>query len=76
MTTEGVIVIDAQRLRSLEQNRADALDRLLAMIRESLIEPKARRPTRPTRASKERRLAGKSLAAKTKKLRSRVRNDD
>jgi ribosome-associated protein len=76
MTTEGIIVIDAQRLRSLEQNRADALDRLLAMIRESLIEPKPRRPTRPTRESKERRLAGKSLAAKTKKLRSRVRNDD
>lgn len=76
MTGEGLIVIDAQRFRSLEQNRADALDRLVTMIRESLVAPKPRRPTKPTRASKERRLQGKSLAAKTKKLRSRVRNDD
>ena len=76
MTAEGLIVIDAQRLRSLEQNRADAVGRLVAMIRESLVEPKPRRATRPTRASKERRLAGKSRDARTKKLRSRVRGED
>jgi ribosome-associated protein len=76
MTAEGLIVIDAQRLRSLEQNRADAIERLVAMIRESLVEPKPRRATKPTRASKERRLAGKSRDARTKKLRSRVRGDD
>jgi len=76
MTAEGLIVIDAQRFRSLEQNRADALERLVAMIRESLVEPKPRRPTKPTRASKERRLAGKTRDAKTKKLRSRVRGED
>jgi ribosome-associated protein len=76
MTAEGLIVIDAQRFRSLEQNRADALERLVGMIRESLVEPKPRRPTRPTRASKERRLAGKVRDAKTKKLRSRVRGED
>ena len=76
MTAEGLIVIDAQRFRSLEQNRVDALDRLVTMIRESLVAPKPRRPTKPTRASKERRLQGKSLAGRTKKLRSRVRNDD
>ena len=76
MTAEGLIVIDAQRLRSLEQNRADALDRLVGMIRESLVEPKPRRKTRPTRASNERRLAGKTRDAKTKKLRSRVRGED
>jgi ribosome-associated protein len=76
MTAEGLIVIDAQRLRSLEQNRADAVERLVAMIRASLVEPKPRRPTKPTRASKERRLAGKSHDARTKKLRSRVRGDD
>jgi ribosome-associated protein len=46
------------------------------MIRESLVEPKPRRPTKPTRASKERRLAGKVRDAKTKKLRSRVRGED
>jgi len=76
MTAEGLIVIDAQRFRSLEQNRADALERLVAMIRESLVEPKPRRPTKPTRSSKERRLAGKTRDAKTKKLRSRVRGED
>ena len=76
MTADGLIVIDAQRLRSLEQNRADAVGRLVAMIRESLVEPKPRRATRPTRASKERRLAGKSRDARTKKLRSRVRGED
>ncbi|MCM2312267.1 MAG: aminoacyl-tRNA hydrolase [Steroidobacteraceae bacterium] len=76
MTAEGLIVIDAQRFRSLEQNRADAVERLVAMIRESLVEPKPRRATRPTRASKERRLAGKVRDARTKKLRTRVRGDD
>ena len=76
MTAGGLVVIDAQRFRSLEQNRADALERLVTMVRESLIEPKPRRATKPTRASKERRLAGKSRAARTKKLRSRVHGDD
>ena len=46
------------------------------MIRESLVEPKPRRKTRPTRASKERRLAGKTRDAKTKKLRTRIRGED
>ncbi len=76
MTAEGLIVIDAQRFRSLEQNRADAAERLVTMIRESLVEPRPRRATKPTRASKERRLAGKSRDAQTKKLRSRVRGED
>lgn len=69
MTSGGLIVIDAQRFRSQEQNRADALERLLTLIRESLVEPKPRRPTKPTRASKERRLASKARDARTKKLR-------
>ena len=75
MTDEGLIVIDAQRLRSQEQNRADAVQRLVAMIREALVEPKVRRPTRPTRASKERRLEHKSRASKVKQLR-KVRSFD
>src|SRR5512136_2562254 len=49
MTDAGLIVIDAQRHRSLEQNRADALERLVVMITAALVEPKPRRPTRPTR---------------------------
>ena len=76
MTAEGLIVIDAQRFRSLEQNRADAVARLVSMIRESLVEPKPRRATKPTRASRERRLSGKARDARTKKLRSRVRGED
>ena len=76
MTDAGMVVIDAQRFRSLERNRADALDRLLAMIRESLVEPKARRATRPTRASRERRLEGKAKASRTKRLRGRVARDE
>ena len=76
MNAEGLFVIDAQRFRSLEQNRADATERLVAMIRESLVEPKPRRPTRPTRASKERRLASKVRKGQTKQLRGRVRGDD
>jgi ribosome-associated protein len=75
MTDAGLIVIDAQRLRSQEQNRADAVDRLVAMIREALIEPKPRRPTKPTRASKERRLEGKAKASRIKQLRRRLTDD-
>jgi ribosome-associated protein len=75
MTDLGVIVIDAQRLRSLEQNRADALERLAAMIRESLVEPKPRRRTRPTLASKQRRLEGKTQRGKVKALRRKKCED-
>jgi ribosome-associated protein len=75
MTDAGLIVIDAQRLRSLEQNRADALDRLCAMIRAALVEPKPRRKTRPTRASKERRLAGKTQRGRVKALRQKSFDD-
>jgi len=69
MTEAGIIVIDAQRLRSLEQNRADALGRLCTIIRAALVEPKPRRKTRPTRASKERRLEGKTQRGRIKNLR-------
>jgi ribosome-associated protein len=76
MTDGGLIVIDAQRFRSQEQNRADALEPLTSMIREALVEPKPRRATKPTRASKERRLASKTRAAKTKRLRGRIRGEE
>ena len=75
MTADGLVVIDAQRFRSQEQNRADAVERLLAMVRASLVEPKPRRATRPTRASQERRLASKARHAGTKRLR-RERPED
>jgi ribosome-associated protein len=69
MTGEGVLVIDAQRFRSQERNRADARDRLIEMIRAATHVPKPRRATRPTKASKERRHEGKQRRATVKKLR-------
>ncbi|MBR0693818.1 alternative ribosome rescue aminoacyl-tRNA hydrolase ArfB [Bradyrhizobium lablabi] len=59
MTKDGVIVIHAQRFRTQERNRADAIDRLLELLREALVRPTPRRPTRPTLGSKQRRLDGK-----------------
>ncbi len=69
MTAAGLIVIDAQRLRSLEQNRADAAERLRAMVAAALVAPKPRRRTRPTHASKQRRLEGKTQRGRVKVLR-------
>jgi len=59
MTKDGVIVIHAQRFRTQERNRADAIDRLLELLREAAVRPTPRRPTRPTLGSKTRRLEGK-----------------
>ena len=59
MTKDGVIVIQAQRFRTQERNRQDAIDRLLEMLREAMVRPTPRRATRPTLASKQRRLEGK-----------------
>src|SRR5262245_28990180 len=58
MTDEGIIVITAQRLRTQEQNRRDAIERLTELVQQALVVPKVRRATRPTRASKVRRLEG------------------
>jgi ribosome-associated protein len=59
MTKDGVIVIQAQRFRTQERNRADAIDRLVELLREAMVRPVPRRPTRPTLGSKQRRLEGK-----------------
>ena len=59
MTKEGVIVIQAQRFRTQERNRADAIERLTELLRAAMERPKPRRPTRPTLGSKQRRLEGK-----------------
>lgn len=75
MTDEGVIVIEAQRFRSLERNRADALERLRALVREALVEPKTRRRTQPTRASRERRIEGKVQRGRVKALRRKSFDD-
>jgi ribosome-associated protein len=69
LTLEGVLVITAQRHRTQERNRQDALDRLIDLIRRASIAPTPRRPTRPTKASRERRLQGKKRRATIKGLR-------
>ena len=68
-TKDGVIVIGAERFRSQDRNRDDARERLAAMIAEAAIPPKPRVKTRPTLASKERRLKEKTSRGGVKKLR-------
>jgi len=69
VSTEGVIVIKAQRFRSQEKNREDALARLDELLRRAQVKRKARRPTRPSKASVERRLSEKGKRGQTKRLR-------
>jgi ribosome-associated protein len=70
LTNEGVLVITAQRFRSQERNREDAVERLVELIRQATERPKPRRPTRPTLASKKRRLEEKGRRSDIKKGRS------
>ncbi len=70
----GVVVIKAQQHRSLELNRAEALQRLHALVEAAAHVPKKRRPTRPTRGSKERRIEAKQRRGRIKALRGRVRD--
>jgi ribosome-associated protein len=76
MTKEGVIVIHAQRFRTQERNRADALDRLLELLKEAMVRPTPRRPTRPTLGSKQRRLEGKKRRSDIKAHRGSRGYDD
>jgi ribosome-associated protein len=71
MTRDGVLVIVAQRYRSQEQNRADARARLGALLRQAAIAPRSRIATRPTAASKQKRLRAKSARAGAKHLRKK-----
>lgn len=75
MTQDGVIVISANRFRTQERNRQDALDRLTALIREAAAPLKHRIATRPSKASKQRRLDSKRRTASLKKTRGPVRED-
>ncbi len=73
LTAEGIVIIKAQEYRSQEMNREAAIARLVALIKELTVVQKSRRATRPTRASKERRLAGKAQKSSVKALRGKVR---
>jgi ribosome-associated protein len=71
MTKEGVLVITANQHRMQERNREEALARLVELIQQAAIVPKRRKPTRPSRASKQRRLEAKANRSKTKALRGK-----
>ncbi|HBM3127529.1 alternative ribosome rescue aminoacyl-tRNA hydrolase ArfB [Klebsiella michiganensis] len=74
ISAEGVVIIKAQEYRSQEMNREAAIARLVALIQELTAVQKHRRETRPTRASKERRLASKAQKSSVKALRGKVRH--
>ncbi len=76
LTQDGVLVITARRFRTQERNRQDALDRLVALIRRAAEPPTPRRPTKPTAASKERRLEEKSRRATVKRRRRSGREEN
>jgi len=76
MTREGVIVLRGDRYRTQERNRADVIDRLLELLRESLVRPTPRRPTKPTSGSKQRRLEGKKRRSDIKARRGSRGFDD
>ena len=71
MTQEGVLVLTARTHRTQERNRQDARDRLVALIRQAAVAPKPRRATRPTAASKKRRLDAKTARAGVKRMRTK-----
>ena len=76
MTADGVILIDARRFRTQAKNREDARERLIELIRSALVRPKRRRKTRPSTASRERRIDTKRRRSETKRGRGRLSGDD
>ena len=75
MTIDGVIVITSSETRSQTRNREDALERLVGLLKESAIKPKPIKKTKPTFASKKRRLEGKKRTSSLKKMRSKKISD-
>ncbi|KXS54533.1 alternative ribosome rescue aminoacyl-tRNA hydrolase ArfB [Marinobacter persicus] len=73
ISKEGIIVIKAQSFRTLEQNKEDALRRLRALIQEAVKQQKVRRPTKPSKSARKRRVDKKTRHGKTKALRGKVK---
>lgn len=71
MSTEGILLIEAKRFRTQEQNREDAFQRFVELVQKALIPPKARKKTKPTAVSKLKRLEAKRIKADTKRLRKK-----
>ena len=76
VTDDGVLIIDARRYRTQQANRRDAIDRLVKLIRKAATPPKPRKKTKPTAASKARRLAEKRRRSATKTLRKRLPSEE
>jgi ribosome-associated protein len=76
MTRNGVLIITARRFRTQERNRADAIARLVALIRDAAVPPKSRTKTKATRVAKARRVDAKRRRSATKRLRGSVTGDD
>jgi ribosome-associated protein len=76
LTDSGVLIIEARRFRTQEQNRQDAMNRLVELIRRAARRPKTRRKTGPSRAARERRLAAKRRRSEKKQLRRSVSGFD
>ena len=72
ITRTGIVVIKAQQHRSQDMNRAEAIERLHELVREAAFVPKKRRPTKPSRSAKRKRVDGKVLRGKIKALRGKV----
>jgi len=76
LTRQGEIVIKAERYRSQERNKQDALERLVAILKRALTLPKKRKQTKPSYSSIEKRLTSKRVQAKTKSIRRKTHDDE
>ncbi|MBD1918278.1 MULTISPECIES: alternative ribosome rescue aminoacyl-tRNA hydrolase ArfB [Cyanophyceae] len=74
ITKEGIVIIKAQQHRTQEQNREDALDRLKVLVQSITITPKKRKPTKPSKTAKRKRLDSKAKRGQIKSLRGNVRD--
>lgn len=72
ITQDGIIIIKAQQYRTQERNRAEALKRLRSLIQSTLVVPRKRKPTKPSKTSQEKRLQSKARRAQVKNLRGRI----
>jgi ribosome-associated protein len=76
ITQDGILLIEARQFRTQERNREDAIERLVELIRQATQRPKPRKKTKPSRAAKERRIEGKKLRGKVKRMRGAAPNLD
>jgi len=74
ITKDGIVIIKAQQHRTQEQNKADALDRLKALIKSVTLTPKKRKPTKPSKSAKKKRLDRKTKRGQIKSLRGNIRD--